>query len=236
MAKKEPRAPETIAELPAEFANAVSRLIDYAHRPTPEEFEGDESLDVRRVAFGLEIIRQIVDDRFTIVEKRGNYDDIPSEALWQAKEIVHALLTGEDHPIQKYVVGIRSSRFRCQDQSAAQADILKKEPRACIVGLVRAYAQAKGLKLLPAAKKVIDTFGDYFTVPQVRTWDNRFRKVQDTAPDAFADSFLKEAASLDHPTALSDHVLRVGRTRVWIRWHVPLPMPARANRTSGRTS
>jgi hypothetical protein len=230
MAKKEPRVPENIADLPEEFANAVSKLIDYTHRRKLEEFEGDDSLDVRRVAFGLEMIRQLVDDRFGKVEKRGNYDDIPSEALWQAKEIVYALLTGEDHPILKYVVGIRSSGFRSQDQSAAQADILKKEPRACIVGLARAYAQAAGLKLFPATKAVVATFRDYFTVAQVRTWDSRFRKAKDATPDMFANSFMAEGASLSDPPILSDRVLMVGRTRVWIRWHVPLALPARGRK------
>ena len=227
--KKEPRAPENVADLPVEFANAVSSLIDHAQRGALKEFKGDSTRDVRRVAFGLEIIRQLVDDRFAKVEQRGNYDDVPGEALWQAKEIVHALLTGEDHPILKYVLGIRKSGFRSQDQGAKQADILKKEPRACIVGLCRAYAKAARVKLYPATEKVIETFrgsqGFSFTVPQVRRWDDRFRRDQDPMPDVFAESIITEARSLkgsQYPTPLSDRVLIVGRTRVWIRWHVPL--------------
>jgi hypothetical protein len=90
--------------LAADFARRVLELLVKAQTG---EASPEKDPDVRRVAFGLAFITHGV----------KNYSQIAAAAESEANEavaIIDALTTGREHPIWRYIRGVRAFKYRSQ--------------------------------------------------------------------------------------------------------------------------
>ncbi len=215
----------------ADFTAAVIGLYKAALGGRLQTFVGNQDRDVRKVAFGLTILRQLVDREM----RAGNPD--PGLPLLEAQQIIDALTTGRNHPVWQHVRGLKTERFRPQ---RAAPNSLESLGRIAVVALVRAYAQTASVSARAARGAVIEAcrFADFeFGAEQIKGWDRTFRKEQDQGPDAFANQFIEDASKLYRAIEenderaknlewfarldASDRLLAIGRKRVWQLWAVP---------------
>jgi hypothetical protein len=201
----------------ADFAAAVIDLYKHAIRGKLAKFSGNQDREVRRVAFGLTIIRQLVEREL----RASNAPVDPATPLIEGLAIIDALTGGRDHPIWRHIAGLRSGRFRPQN---APPNLIEELRRACVVGLVRAYAQTATASQRAAREAVIKAcrFNDFeFGAEQIKRWDRTYREQQDQGPDAFANEFIKRSKTLKEPPMPEDRVLRIGRDWIWRLCAVP---------------
>jgi hypothetical protein len=217
----------------ADFAAAVIELYKAAMRGELEKFAGTQDREVREVAFGITIIRQLL-DREAKAEKAP---PDPAKPVLGALAIVDALTSGRDHPIWRHIAGLKSKRFRMQNAPPNRAEHLG---RVCVVGLVRAYQQTANVSAKVARDAVIAAcrFEDFaFGTEQIKRWDRTFREQNEQGPDAFANLFFDEVKKLEEAIEAGDErakgfewftklgpddrVLAIGRKRVWQTWAIP---------------
>ena len=166
---------------------------------------GDD--DVRKVAFGLVILRQITDQFLKKFEADPDPRRIPNSGLPDASAIIDALTTGKDHAIFRYIKGLRASRKR---RGADQ------ERREMLGGLACAYAEAAGVSVREASLAVVE-----FIKPNGRFNDEQLRKwVRDYDVSRYTERFLNEAKAFDD-RPLAEEVLKVGRKHFWRYWTTP---------------
>jgi hypothetical protein len=166
---------------------------------------GDD--DVREVAFGLAVLRQITDHHLKKFEVDPDLTRLPSSGLREASAIIDAMTSGKDHVIFRYIKGLRASRKRGADQ----------ERHEMLGGLVHAYAKAKGPKtsVREAAMAVVE-----FIEPNGRFDDEQLRRWARMDVDRYTERFLNEAKAFgDRP--LAEEVLKVGRLHFWRYWTTP---------------
>jgi hypothetical protein len=181
---------------PGEFAIAVNKLCDYLAGNRTRKFRGNAAPEVRRVAFGLMLFRDLLDN----YRKSLTIADISATGIREAYAILDHLKTGRQHPISKHIVGIHSDRFRPQRAPAGGIEI---EGRKVVVGVARAYALVAGITPNRARTEVANAAragGIRFTNGMIRQWDDRFRRPDgiaedlakaDPGPEAWADLLLK---------------------------------------------
>src|SRR5512132_3066432 len=88
-----------------EFMDQVDRLID---RVLLKESwsRGEESRDVRRVAFGLVALRRLVEREIAATPLY----DLSAKGLIEAAEILEALTTGFQHPVHDYLAEAKGTK------------------------------------------------------------------------------------------------------------------------------
>jgi hypothetical protein len=164
---------------------------------------GDD--DVRKVAFGLAVLRQMTDQFLKKFEADSDLSRLPSSGLPDASAIIDALTTGKDHVIFRYIKGLRTSRKGGADQ----------ERREMLGGLVRAYKKAAGVSDREASLAVVE-----FIKPNGRFDDEQLRRwVRIYDVSRYTEQFLNEAKANDRP--LAEEVLKVGRLHFWRYWTTP---------------
>jgi hypothetical protein len=165
---------------------------------------GDD--DVRKLAFGFAILRQITDQFLKKFEADPDPRRLPNSGLPDASAIIDALTTGKDHVIFRYIKGLRASRKRGADQ----------ERREMLGGLVRAYKKAAAVSDREASLAVVE-----FIKPNGRFTDEQLRKwVRDYDVSRYTERFLNDAKAFnDRP--LAEEVLKVGRKHFWRYWTTP---------------
>jgi hypothetical protein len=163
--------------------------------------------EVREVAFGLAILRQITDHYLKKFEADPDVTRLPSSGLCDASRIIDALTTGKDHVIFRYIRGLRASRKR-GDQ----------ECHEMLGGLVSAYAKAKGQKtsIREAALAVVE-----FIEPDGRFDDEQLRRWARMDVSRYTERFLNEAKASAGDRPLAEEVLKVGRLHFWRYWTTP---------------
>jgi len=217
----------------ADFAAAVIDLYNAAIRGELKIFSGNQDREVREVAFGITIIRQLLDRE----AKADKAQPDPTKPILGALAIVDALTSGRDHPIWRHIAGLKSKRFRMQN---APPNLLEQMGRVVVVGLVRAYQEVANVSASAARDAVIAAcrFRDFeFGKEQIRRWDRTFREQSEQGPDAFANLFFEGVKKLEEAIEAGDErakdlewftklgpegrVLAIGRMRVWQIWAVP---------------
>ena len=198
----------------ADFATAVITLYSAALSNKLHTYSGNRNRDVRKVAFGLTTLRQLVDREM----RAGNPD--PGLPLLEAQQIIDALTTGRNHPVWHHVRGLKTGSFRPQRSAPNSVERLG---RIAVVGLVGAYAQTANVSQRAAREVVVQVcrFKDFqFKTEQLKGWDRTFREQKEQGPEAFASHFVERAATLNEPATPEDRVLRVGRDTIWRLWGV----------------
>ncbi len=177
---------------PSDFAKEVIGLYKtLLQAPEHRGASGGPNLaatvDARRVAFGLAAIRRLLDTKLAEI---GFNDDFVRSGLLEAYKIIEHLTTGLDHPIAMHIAGLKTAYFRPSRQSKTP---LGEQGQMSVVGLVRAYADLKGIGFKPAASTIIEKLqveGVHLTVETVRRWNSRFRDREEVGPDAYANHFI----------------------------------------------
>jgi hypothetical protein len=182
-----------------DFAAAVNKMVDWLNGPQTSRFTGNVSSDVRQVAYGLTLLRQLLD---SCTKQIALSERIPTTGIKEAYAILDHLRTGRKHPISFHVQGIHSGRFR---PSRAPANALEQEARKVAVGVARAYAQVARISANAARGKVVSDareLGIKFTNDAIKKWDDRFRgqegvdgpaSAYDPGPDVWMSSLLRGA-------------------------------------------
>ena len=154
---------------PAEFAAAVNRLCAYLSGDRMRPFKGNSAREVRQVAFGLNLIREMLDS----YSKKVHWARRPATGLTEAYAILDHLETGRAHPISSHIQGIHSGKFRPQHMRVHKLEI---EGRMMVTGFVRAYAQTAKVSSNAARKKAVAIAAEEgipFTNGQVMQWERR---------------------------------------------------------------
>lgn len=206
------KSDDVLPENPGKFAKAVNDLYRHAVECKPEPFQGNVSLEVRQAAFGLALIRQLLDQHAKSIYLSA---DMPGSGIREAYGILDHLTTGRDHPISKHIKGIHSGAFRPQH---AEVNSIERFGQKIIVGLVRAYMAATGAKQAEALRQAVNAAkkaGSDFTAEQIRGWDKKFTRETDRGPDYLAAELSKKG----DPQLILD----LGATWIWKWWGVPMP-------------
>jgi hypothetical protein len=201
---------------PGEFAEAVVRLYDYLLGARTLPFKGNDAQEVRQVAFGLNLIREMLD----CWVKGRDSELMQRSGVREAYAILDHLTTGRRHPISVHIRGIHSGRYR---PSRAPVNAIEHEAQRVVVGVCRAYARSANISANAARTKVVAAsrkIGIHFTKDMIKKWDDRFKRpdgVEET--DAKAD-FRSEAYAhglLSETDRDPERVLGLGLT--WIsKW------------------
>jgi hypothetical protein len=197
-----------------EFAQRVvdGRAKARAGQPSPEK-----DRDVRRVIAGLEFIDGAVNRRIVTGPEFGAND---------ALAVVRALMTGEDHPVWKYLDGIRS------ESQHAPLNSVDAKLRYMIVGLGLAYqeaakcSRAEAFKVIAHACRLPDQSFDAKLID--KSWLGHSRKKYGKGERApmnrirwYKNYVRRMADTLDSSYSLSDRILEAGRWFIWKEWSVP---------------
>ena len=83
---------------PGDFAEAVCALYKHSTKRESEPFRGNVSIEVRRAAFGLALIRNLLDACARSISLSA---DIPASGIREAYAILDHLTAGRKHPISE---------------------------------------------------------------------------------------------------------------------------------------
>jgi hypothetical protein len=204
---------EIAPENNGDFAAAVIKLYDHAVKKSTGPFEGNISRQVRQAAFGLALLRQLVQQHAKSIALSK---DLPSSGIGEALGILDHLITGKDHPIARHINGIHSGRFR----QGHPANAIENEGRKIVVAVVRAYAKAANTSQLKARQVVVAEAAKNpdcnFTEHQIKKWDDRFRG-REGAPSDGPDVYAAKLSEAGDAT----EILALGLTWIWKLWAVP---------------
>ena len=92
---------------PGEFASSVIKMYDYLLGDRTHPFKGNTAREVRQVAFGLNLIRAMLDD---FVKGRDS-EEMPRSGVREAYAILDHLTSGHKQPVSAHIKGIRSGRL-----------------------------------------------------------------------------------------------------------------------------
>jgi hypothetical protein len=146
--------------------------------------------------------------------------DIPQSGVAEAYGILAHLTTGNDHPVARYINGLKTARYRPQH---APSNAIEVTRHAVIVGLVRAIEAMTGVPRSEAVRLAItaaESVDIELKETQVRNWVNRLNG--NTSVEGFANHFLREAA----PDR--EKILALGATDISVWWSVPKLPTAKA--------
>jgi hypothetical protein len=189
-----------------DFARKVIGLYRHAVARPGETYPGNQDLDVRRVALGLALMRQLLDEHS---RRPHRLADIAESGIAEARGILAHLTTGEDHPVARHIVSLRTRR-----PQNAPANAIDKTRQANIVGVVRAYGVVANVPESVAIRKVVQALKGTeldMSEGQVRNWHNR--------TDQLADKFASHLLSLAAPDP--GRVLALGVTHIMCLSGVP---------------
>jgi hypothetical protein len=197
-----------------EFAHSVIDLYKWELSDKKQAYAGKLSRDVRRVAYGLVLIRQLLDEK---MRSLSGAPDIAASGIREAYGILDHLTTGLDHPIATHIAGIRSKDFRPHKVSIAEIGSLAQ---AVVVGAMRAVARSEKTTEAAARRAIVNKFAgsEYaFTEAQIKGWHYKFDGTKDGLPDAICNEILR-AAEAGNQTALN-----IGAHFISGYWAVPFP-------------
>ena len=147
---------------------------------------------------------------------------LAERGLFDAAEMLEAMMTGHDHPIFDFMQGIRASK---RPQSAPPT-IRELAGRLTLVGMVRAYCIAANVKPATALRVVVETcsFEDFkFTPDQIRGWEREWAKCDNRDVDAFTNTIMQDAERLPATRDLKDRVIEAGIKYAFATWVTPAP-------------
>ena len=197
---------------PGDFAEAVCALYKHSTKRESEPFRGNVSIEVRRAAFGLALIRNLLDACARSISLSA---DIPASGIREAYAILDHLTAGRKHPISRHIDGIHSGKYRPQH---APGNAIEREGQKIVVGVVRAYMIAACVLESEALRKTIAAAAERecnFTVDQIKGWSKKFSQENDQGPDYYAATLSKAG---DAP-----QILALGATWIWKWWGAPMP-------------
>jgi hypothetical protein len=190
---------------PAEFAAAVSNAVKANLEGTRPTNPNASHRDVRRVANGLALLKQLTDQQHAEMKARGDRNYRGTGVL-DAIDILEALLTGCDHPIREHLEGLKSRR------GSRPPTAFEEWRRGLVLGIVRALQSTgmseRGAVDLVICKYVFRAQGFQLRAEQIRGWP-----VNEALVGAAARTFIQEAeklASPPSPPKLQDRILLAG--------------------------
>jgi hypothetical protein len=193
----------------AKLATDVGELYQAAISGKLADHAAVNDDEVREVAFGLTVLRQMTDHHLKKFEADRDLTRLPSSGLCEASRIIDALTTGNDHVIFRYIKGLRASRKR-SDQ----------ECHKMLGGLVHAYAEAKAKGKKPNIRKAALAVVE-FIEPNGRFDDEQLRRWARMDVSRHTERFLNDAKASAGDRPLAEEVLKVGRLHFWRHWTTP---------------
>jgi hypothetical protein len=202
------------------FANAVQALYRCAVGIAPKPQYADD-LQVRQVAFGLAAIQQLIDQEAKRQLKAPLRDGLTATGLAEAMQIIDALVTGRDHPIQRYVSDLHTAKFRA---NAAPPSSLERLGRGMVTGAIWALTEKAGFSSEAAARRFVcrHLSGDRpLGEGEVKGWGRRFRETEDPLPKAAGTHLVERAAALPSDIDLEHRIITVAQQMLIQFWITP---------------
>jgi hypothetical protein len=202
----------------ADFAQRVLEVLVKAQAGEPAS---EKNPDVRRVAIGLAFITKRV----------KNYSEITVGADSGANEalaIINALTSGREHPIWRYLRGVRASKFRSQ----APVNVIDAERQHMMIGVALAYqgktncTESEAIRVVARACSLPDLPFDAELIE--RSWLKNLKNKTSTRPRAvrairkWEDLVRKRAEAGGSSESLSERILEAGRWLIWRACSVPV--------------
>lgn len=213
---------EFTKEEKAKFATEVIELYQAATEGSALKQQRNNS-DVRRAAFGLVALKQLVDRE--MLRFRSDPERLNETGILEAAAIIDALTTGREHPVWQHIKAMQSEKYR---RGLTPPVDRGQRSRDMLAGLVLAYQKQANVKLAPAIDAVhkgirSDDFS--FTPGQLRQYVNR----GGAAAQDFARSFLRYEAEVPKDvTDPGDRILIVGRAELSPYLSVPVLDPLKS--------
>jgi hypothetical protein len=175
------------AELRAKFGKQVIELYE-ATLAGNKILENAGDLDVRRVAYGLVALRQVVD--YVFQQHRNDQIRLCEMGMYEADEILSALTTGTAHPIRRY---LKSKATSSRPPPSKRENTI----RSMLAGAVLAYEKIEGCQTRQDAAEAVSagikTADQTFSAGQLMKWIDRDEKGAIRFRDQFtADPFLND--------------------------------------------
>jgi hypothetical protein len=184
--------------------------------------KADWPRDVRQVALGLVVLRQLVDNyKAELAGKSADWR--ANSAIAEADAIIEALVTGHAHPIWDHINSLRSGDFRPQHAPVTR---IERQRQLCLIGAIYAYSDASAKRHAEARRIVLESVpsNDFsFTTEQVRKWMSRL--ADDPGWREYAEKIKKRAGELNSQFQLDERILAAGRELIWEMWSVPVIKP-----------
>ena len=203
-----------------DFAAAVLHAYKRALGLIADKHPSDDDHDVREAAFGLAAIRQLLNEKVDqIKQKPFDSDALTATGIANALALFDSLTTGKDHPIQRYISGLKSRRFR---SNAAPPNELVNLGRAIIVATMR-LLQETGSSQTSAAQLVCDCLdgGHQLTINKVKGWDRTFRETEHAMPLAAMNDLRQASERKDPALSLQDRILQSAQDMLARFWVTP---------------
>jgi hypothetical protein len=202
-------------------ADFAQRVLDVLVKEQAGEASSEKDPDVRRVAVGLAFITKGV----------KNYSEIAVGADAGANEalaIVNALTSGREHPLWRYLRGVRAFKFRSQ----APVNVIDAERQHMIIGVALAYqantncTESEAIRVVARACSLPDLPFDAELIE--KSWFKNLKNKASTRPRAMQAIrrwevlIQKRAEAGGSLESLSERILEAGRWLIWRACSVPV--------------
>jgi hypothetical protein len=199
---------------PSQFAADVIETYKAAMEKLPRRADLDQ--DVRKVAFGLVALRQVINELLPKFAADPDMYRLPSSGLVDAAAILDALTSGADHPIWKHIEGLQSGAYRPGRAPKVETE---RRRQAIAGGLVLALRKSGYPSDRGAAKLIISEIKSQdfsFTEDQVRKW-----KDHPEAPE-YAEKIIKISRTVPGEKNEIERIMTAGRTEIFKWWSAPV--------------
>jgi hypothetical protein len=204
------------------LAEDVLKLFMLAISGDLKATSGDESPEVRQVAFGLAVLQKLVDRE---ISNAPPFAAAPM-GLFEAAMILDAVTSGREHPIWQFLSGMRSRR-----PNRAQANAIDQKRHEAVVAFARAIADVGAMKMSPAIRLALKQLNRKdVTFEMVRTWHKRTTRDPHKFPSLYKNHLIdiantmssvsEEQPSEEQPSPL-DILLFKGGALLRSSWAVP---------------
>jgi hypothetical protein len=204
----------------------AQRVLEVLVKAQAGEASSEKDADVRRVAVGLAFITHAV----------KNYSQIAAGAESEANEglaIIDALTSGREHPIWRYVRGVRAFKYRSQ----ASVNGIDAERRHMIIGVALAYqaktncSESEAIRVVARACSLPDLRFDAELIE--KSWLKNLKNKPSTRPRAmkairgWQELIQKKAEAGGLSESPSERILEAGRWLIWRACSVPIVQAGR---------
>jgi hypothetical protein len=195
-------------------ADFAQRVLEVLVKAQAGEASSEKDPDVHRVSVGLAFIRKGVKNYSQIA---AGADSGASEAL----AIIDALTSGREHPIWRYIRGVRAFKYRSQ----APVNIIDAERQHMIIGVALAYqakancSESEAIRAVARACSLPDLPFDPELIE--KSWLKKLKNRPSTRPRTmrairgWRDLIRKRAEAGDSSESPSERVLEAGRWLIW---------------------
>jgi hypothetical protein len=203
-------------------ADFAQRVLEVLMKVQAGKASSEKDRDVRRVAVGLAFITHGVKN---YSQMGAGADSGASEAL----AIVDALTSGREHPIWRYIRGVRAFKYRSQD---APVNGIDAERQHMIIGVALAYqeqthcSESDAIRVVARACSLPDLPLDAELIE--KSWLKNLKNKPSTRPRAmrairgWQDLIRKRAQVGGLSESPSDRILEAGRWLIWRASSVPV--------------